>query len=94
MKVTELKEMLPLGGAGVLVDVRNPEEFAQGHIEGAINIPVSNILFRATELESYSDIYLICRSGSRSQMAQILLRTKGVKAVNVEGGMIAWQSAN
>jgi rhodanese-related sulfurtransferase len=80
----------------LLVDVREPEEYAQGHAPGATLIPLGQLEQRLSELGSRKDrpIALICRSGSRSGKAQVLLEKAGfTKAVNVEGGMNAWSQA-
>lgn len=78
----------------VLIDVRTPGEFSQGRVPGAKNIPVDQIAGHVDELKSEGqEIYLICRSGSRSARAASLLASRGVPAVNIEGGTMAWQRA-
>ena len=70
----------------VYVDVRTPEEYASGHVEGAINIPHTEMPQRWRELEEYRDdeIVLYCRSGRRSGIA--LETLKGVGFTNLENG--------
>jgi rhodanese-related sulfurtransferase len=78
----------------VILDVRTPQELTgeHGQIPGIINIPVQEISQRYTELEKYKDqkIYVICRSGNRSQYGTKFLKEKGFDAVNVVGGMKAY----
>lgn len=80
----------------LLIDVRTPGEFVQGHAPGATLIPLDQLQQRLGELRGAHDqpIALICRSGNRSGQAQVILEKAGfTKAVNVEGGMIAWARA-
>jgi rhodanese-related sulfurtransferase len=93
----DVKQGAAMQSQGVLlVDVREPDEYAQGHAPGATLIPLGQLEQRLAELGSRKDrpIALICRSGSRSGKAQVLLEKAGfTKAVNVEGGMNAWTQA-
>jgi rhodanese-related sulfurtransferase len=93
----DVKQGAAMQSQGVLlVDVREPAEYAQGHAPGATLIPLGQLEQRLAELGSRKDrpIALICRSGSRSGKAQVLLEKAGfTKAVNVEGGMNAWTQA-
>jgi len=78
----------------VILDVRTPQELTgeHGQIPGVINIPVQELSQRYAELEKYKDrkIYVICRSGNRSQYGAKFLLEKGFDAVNVIGGMKAY----
>jgi glyoxylase-like metal-dependent hydrolase (beta-lactamase superfamily II)/rhodanese-related sulfurtransferase len=78
---------------GLLVlDVRNPEEFAQGHVEGAMNIPLSKLANKTDRLDPDLDFVLHCKSGYRSMIAASILKSKGVdNFVNVTGGFDALQ---
>jgi phage shock protein E len=80
------------GESHVLVDVRTPEEFASGHIEGAINIPVQELQTRLTELPTGEPVVLYCRSGNRSAQAATILGAADFEQVFDLGGIIAWQS--
>jgi rhodanese-related sulfurtransferase len=83
-------------GQVTLIDVRTPGEYAEGHVPGAVNIPLDQVQARMSELEAYKsqDLYLICRSGARSAKAQGILQSAGFeKTINVAGGTLAWQSA-
>ncbi len=78
----------------LLLDVRTPEEFEQGHISGALNIPVQELESRIGELEKYknSEIVVYCRSGNRSRRAsEILVRNGFKKVYNLVGGIIEWK---
>jgi hydroxyacylglutathione hydrolase len=78
----------------VLLDVRAPLEFEDGHIEGAINIPVADLRERHTELNREDSILVTCSSGNRSSLAASILRQKGFKNLfNVAGGMTGYSAA-
>lgn len=76
-----------------LLDVRTPQEYAEGHIAGAININVQSDDFRQRadkELSKDSTILVYCRSGRRSMDAAETLTELGYKVVNLKGGIIEW----
>ena len=80
----------------VVLDVRSAEEFAEGHLEGAINIDQaqSDFIQKAKEvLSAEKTIALYCRSGRRSANAAGRLAAEGFKAVNLKGGILAWKEA-
>jgi rhodanese-related sulfurtransferase len=86
----EAKRLVSQGG--LLVDVRSPGEFASGHIDGARNIPVSEIGARSSELgASDRPIVLYCASGTRSAMAARSLRGKGFTRVYNLGAASNWR---
>ncbi len=91
--VEQLDKARKDGTAKVLIDVRTPQEFAEGHVPGARNIPLDQIGAHADQLPGDEEIYLVCRSGSRSARAASVLSAKGVKTVNVAGGTMAWLQA-
>lgn len=72
-----------------LVDVRSPEEFAEGHIEGAKNIPVSEIASRMSEIPKDQKVVTYCASGRRAQQAATTLRENGYEVYEL-GPMSAW----
>ena len=79
-----------------LVDVRTAEEFAEGHIEGALNIDVKQNTFiekAKAQLSKDKRIAVYCRSGRRSADAAKTLSAEGYKAINLTGGILAWNSA-
>ena len=91
-----LKEMLgKLGPKDLIVDVREPDEFAEGHIQGAKNCPLSNIAAYANELSQYENLYVHCRAGRRAVGAVETLKQAGLKNLHCiyEDGMAAWEAA-
>lgn len=93
--VAGLKAVLDKGPATV-IDVRTREEFALGHVPGAVNIPIDELEGRVSELETWrdQDLYLICAVGGRSAAATSLLTKQGfTRPINVTGGTNSWQSA-
>jgi len=78
----------------VLLDVRTPEEFAAGHIPGAINIPHDQLPNRLAEIAGAKNknVVVYCRTGRRSAIAQETLTTQGFTSVrHLEGDMVKWQ---
>lgn len=73
----KLPEYLKKGA--VIVDVRSPGEYASGHIEGSINIPLPDLAGQADRLDKSKTVLLCCASGSRSGMAVAILKGKGFK---------------
>jgi rhodanese-related sulfurtransferase len=76
-----------------LLDVRQPEEFQSGHIQGAKLIPLGELPRRMKELPKDREIICVCRSGNRSQAATRQLSAAGYQVTNLNGGMIAWARA-
>jgi phage shock protein E len=85
-------EARKLVGAGAqLIDVRSPSEFADGHIEGAVNIPVAELESRLGEVAAKeTPIVVYCRSGHRSRRAADVLKAHGWKDVHNLGPKSAW----
>lgn len=73
-----------------LIDVRNPDEFATGHIPGARLIPLPELADRLSEVPADREVHVVCQSGGRSAQATELLTEAGVDAVSVAGGTKAW----
>lgn len=69
-----------------IIDVREKDEYAMGHIPGAKNLPLSKIHTAKVKGKAY----LICQSGMRSKQAASYLRKQGCDVVNVNGGMMKW----
>ncbi len=78
------------GTAHLLIDVRTPEEFNSGHIEGAVNIPVDALASRLNEVPSGQPVVVYCRSGNRSAQASNILAQAGYSTVYDLGGIIDW----
>src|SRR5512134_1951806 len=75
-----------------VLDVRTPEEFAAGHVPGAVNVPHDQLANRLAEVPRDKDVVVYCRSGRRSLIAADILATNGFKRVShLEGDIIAWQ---
>ncbi len=89
--VDELEQLLTAGVT--LVDVREPMEFAEAHVPGALLIPMGRLTARLAELDRSEPVYLICRSGQRSAVMCDVLAAEGFDAVNVAGGTLAWVRA-
>ncbi|SCK23327.1 Rhodanese-related sulfurtransferase [Streptomyces sp. WMMB 714] len=81
----------------LLLDVREDDEWAAGRAEGALHIPMSEFVGRVGELTERAGegerVYVVCRVGGRSAQVTQYLRQQGVDAVNVDGGMLAWEAA-
>ena len=78
----------------LIVDVRQPEEYAQGHVPGAKLIPLGQLESKLAEIPDNAPVYVICRSGSRSKTASdILVKNGKIDVRNVQGGTLAWQAA-
>ena len=78
-------------GEVLLLDVREPHEWAAGHAAGAVHLPLS--AFDLTAVPTDRPVYAICRSGKRSAQATEALVAAGLDVTNVEGGMLAWAEA-
>lgn len=90
----EAHAMLQGGQNVVLLDVRTPQEYKEGHIEGATLIPLGELEQRVSELKSQKDkkIIVYCRSGTRSVSASRILSDNGFAPLNVKGGISEWKS--
>lgn len=78
----------------LIIDVRTPAEYQEGHIPGAVNRPLDEIERHVDEFGQYETVYVHCRSGGRSAQACEILAGQGVgNTVNVEGGVSAWADA-
>ncbi len=77
---------LPRDGSLTLLDTRTRKEYAQGHIDGFLNIPVDELRDRLTEIETGKPVYVICQSGLRSYIASRILAGNGYDCYNFAGG--------
>jgi len=75
------------------LDVREPAEFEAGHVPGARHVPLGDIEGSLAGLPPDRQIVVVCRSGRRSAHATLLLLRSGLDAVNLEGGLQAWEAA-
>ncbi len=86
----ELPDPLPEGLT--VLDVREPEEWAHGHIEGALHVPMMELPDRRGDLPD-GQILVVCKIGGRSLQVTHWLSRLGIDAVNLDGGMIEWAAA-
>jgi len=77
------------------LDVREPYEWAAGHIEEAVHVPLAQVLNGGEQGRLSTDlpVVVVCRSGNRSELAALMLRARGYDAHNLEGGMERWAAA-
>ena len=89
----EAKSLMDSESGYIILDVRTPEEFAEGHIEGAILIPDYEIGEKAEKILTDKDqlILVYCRSGRRSKNAANELATLGYTNIKEFGGIIDWE---
>jgi len=95
LSVTEAVMLMSRKSALVL-DVREPDEFAQGHLQGARNVPLSQLSARLKELEKFRDkpVLVVCERGRRANTAAKLLKAQSFATLNIlKGGMQAWIDA-
>ncbi|MCM2412978.1 MULTISPECIES: rhodanese-like domain-containing protein [unclassified Streptomyces] len=82
---------------GFVLDVREADEWAAGHVDGAVHIPMSDFVGRFGELTEAAEdgrrVYVMCRVGGRSAQVTQYLVQQGIDAVNIDGGMLAWDGA-
>lgn len=78
------------GPGHTLVDVRSPEDHAAGHVPGAINVPLDDVLADPTRTYGDGPVHVVCQSGRRSLKAATAMNDAGVAAVSVAGGTSAW----
>ena len=90
-------EVAAIPADAVLLDVREPEEWAAGRIAGAVHVPMMSLPQRLQydpgPLTPDTAIVVICKMGGRSAQVTAWLRHQGYDATNLEGGMLAWQAA-
>ena len=91
MKSITVQELRERGGVP-LIDVREVDEFAAGHVPGAVNLPMSTIGDHLDELPDEA-FDVICQAGGRSARVVQALEARGYDATNVEGGTGEWISA-
>ena len=74
----------------VVIDVREVDEYEDGHVPGARLIPLGDVPDRVGEVPTDQPVLVICKSGGRSLRAAEFLRERGIDATNVAGGTMAW----
>jgi rhodanese-related sulfurtransferase len=88
--VTGVPDPLPEGLA--VLDVREPVEWAYGHIDGALHIPLRELTARLDEVP-VGQTLVVCKVGARSAQAVMWLHQQGRDVVNLDGGMLDWEAA-
>lgn len=94
--VQELKERIDAGTAPIMIDVREPHEWEQQHLDGVEKISLGVLPAKIADLGDWKDkeVVMICRSGGRSGRATMFLQQQGFENVrNLSGGMLAWRDA-
>lgn len=92
----ELYKQIPqLKENEVILDVRTPAEYREGHIQGSINIPHTEVANHVDRLKKYDRIFMHCRSGGRVEIAYAALKAKGLTNLVciVDGGIKDWIEA-
>jgi rhodanese-related sulfurtransferase len=93
MSVEALYAQLISGASVQVVDVRDDWEWAQGHVAGAVHIPLAELPRRLGEIDPTRPVAFICHMGGRSAMAARYAHQHGLAgAANVVGGMESWQA--
>jgi rhodanese-related sulfurtransferase len=78
----------------IVLDVREPYEYAAGHVAGAKLLPLSQLQSRLDEVPADRPVYVYCHSGNRSKQASEILAKAGKKDIrDVRGGILAWEAA-
>ncbi len=91
--VEEAKAMMERGDIQV-IDVREPNEYREGHVPGAKLMPVNSVLARIQELNHDQDVLFVCAVGQRSALACEMAAAMGLERLyNMEGGTQAWAEA-
>lgn len=87
----EVKKLLGEGKSLQIVDVREPQEYAEARVQGSILIPLGQLSARLDELRKDKPVVAMCRSGNRSRVAVEMLQRAGFREVsNLKGGVLAW----
>ncbi len=87
----DVDRLAAASAAGALViDVRQPEEYVNGHVAGAELIPLGDVVAQLDEIPTDQPVYVICQTGVRSLKAVQFLRAQGYDATSVAGGTKAW----
>ena len=91
MTAKDLQKKLEAGETLHIIDVREPFEVEEAHIKGITPIPLGELDERIGELDKNKEYIMVCRSGARSGKATAYLQDKGYQAINMTGGMMAWE---
>ena len=87
----ELEEKLNNNETLNILDVREQYEYANGHIKGSVNMPVSQFMINLKNLDKSKEYHVLCLSGDRANMVCNFLNQQGYNVVSVAGGMYSYQ---
>lgn len=90
-ELTEPRGVWERHGDVQIVDVREQYEWVAGRIEGAVHVPLSDLMAGRADFDRDRPIVAVCRTGNRSELASLMLQARGYEAYNLEGGMEAWE---
>ncbi|HFD2028702.1 TPA: rhodanese-like domain-containing protein [Clostridium perfringens] len=93
ISIEESKKLINEGEVTLILDVRNEDEFAEGHLKNAIQIPVNELKENLSDIEKFKDelVLVYCRSGKRSAEAMDILKENGFKnLVHMKDGISKW----
>jgi len=90
--VAELARRRDEGGV-TLIDVRQPDEYEEARVPGAVLVPLGEVPDRLAEIPAEGTLHIICARGARSMKAAEFLAGQGRDTVNVDGGTLAWIDA-
>ena len=93
LEPAQVQSMITQSPRPYLLDVRTPQEYKQGHVNGAELIPLDELAVKLARIPKTREIICICASGSRSSTAARSLIAQGYKASNMRGGMSRWVRA-
>ena len=94
VSVTEAKSLIEEKPNLVILDVRTVSEYVEGHIEGAINIPVQELEDKIDEISKNDEFLVYCRTGNRSSQAVSILESSGfTKIFHMDEGITGWKNA-
>ncbi len=93
--MNDVRQAYEQRGRFQILDVREPNEWDAGHIEEAVHIPLADVMAGQDEgrLDRDRPILVVCKVGSRSELAALMLQARGFQAENLEGGTEAWLAA-
>ncbi|MBK7681623.1 MAG: thioredoxin [Bacteroidetes bacterium] len=96
VSIEQFEKLMTEKSNAIILDVRTPEEFAAGHVKGAVNLNIHDAAFKSglEKLDKSKPVLVYCKSGSRSADASAQMKEMGFSEVyNFGGGMLAWSNA-
>ena len=91
VSVDQVPDPLPAGL--LVVDVREPVEWAHGRIDGSVHIPMMELVERVGEIPADAQVLVVCKVGARSARVADYLVQSGYEAFNLDGGLLDWAAA-